>query len=185
MNAPCRLLPLIAAAVVLAGCATLPPRPSGSDALLVGRVALTVTHGAYYGEPAVDGSHVAGIYVSVRNLTTGKTYHAESYSPDGRFFFPSLAPGRYALTKLFYYDGFYNQSAKPVFTAILDLPFVVAARAVNNLGELDWRDSGGISPDVHAGAGYAAVAKSFAGPLAASRWAALPRVDVRLEAPSK
>jgi len=185
MNTSRRLLPLLATAVLLAGCATLPPRPTGSDALLVGRVVLTVTHGAYYGEPAVDGSHVAGIYVSIRDLTTGKISHAESFSPDGRFYLANLAPGRYALTKLFYYNSFYNQSAKPVFTANLDLPFTVAARCVNNMGEIDWRDNGGISPDVHVGAGYAAVGASVAQLLAASQWTALPSVDVKFGTQTK
>jgi len=185
MNTLRRLLPLVGIAALVAGCATLPPPPSGSETLLVGRVALTVTNGGSYGEPAVDGSHVAGVYLSVRNLTTGKTFHAESQSPDGRFYFANLAPGRYVLTKLFYYNSFYNQSAKPVFSANLDYSFEVAARSVNNLGEIDWRDSGAISPEVHLGAGYAAVDNSFVQQLATTQWSALPRVNVTFGAQAK
>ncbi len=159
---------LILCASLLAGCATIPQPRAAGGALAVGRISIDVRNGAAFGALGADGTHVAGIIVDIKNLSTGKVIRVSSSPPEGLFYAGDLQPGGYGISGLFYEissgQWAYLQTASP------KISFTVQSGKVVNLGVIRWIAGGSRGREVEAPARFAEVRKSFSERYPASAW---------------
>lgn len=137
------LLRIIAAVVIsmtIPACATVLKNgpATESDRLAIGTIRLRAQNFLYYGDATVNGSHVAGIELTFRDLSNGEIVRAISQPRTGIFFF-TIKPGRtYQLTEVYFKDEASNGAWADVTCAPTELVFASELHRVVNLGKLSW-----------------------------------------------
>lgn len=133
---------LVAAAALLAGCATLPaPTTGGDTSMIVGGLAFHATGigtsplGALGTLNSTDFSQIT---MKVRSAQNGMTYHLSTYEPNSLFARADLPPGRYEVVGL-WGQVQTNNSWVTLTTHYTKPPtFEVPPRSVVNLGTVEW-----------------------------------------------
>ncbi len=132
----------LALAALLAGCETFVVRTGpayGGDTALVGRVSFVLSGERQYGE--WNGTHAANVYVTVRNLDTGREYVIRTQGRDGYFRVANPGIGRYVVVR-YTYRLLTPSQVWVERSYVPEQPhrFEVRRGVVTNLGSIRWRE---------------------------------------------
>ncbi|HUX12882.1 MAG TPA: hypothetical protein VMW87_07620 [Spirochaetia bacterium] len=128
----------LAVAGLLAGCETYVVRSGPADeTALVGRVSFVLSGERQYGE--WNGTHAADVYVTVRNLDTGREFVVRTQGRDGFFRIANPGIGRYVVVRYAYRFRTPSRTwVERTYVPANPRRFEIRRGVVTNLGSVRW-----------------------------------------------